>query len=191
MDKICQLLEKYPVKTISGSENIIKEIAPRLSGCYDCNYGIVVKETRYKKLPGFEQVEEATINDCYDIACLMCEDEEFGRNYDVDVLTRQLADRIDTGMGKSYVLREEEKIVGHVATFAEVDDLVVLSGLIVSPLCKNRFGGIVLHEYLKSVYLEEGKFIYAFRIKDKMQRYEKSPGTIICGNYGKLTKVGE
>lgn len=190
-EKICKVLTDNPVKTISGSENIIREIESELQGKYDCNYGIVVKETKYKKLPGFDKVEAATVDDCYEIACLMCQDEEFGRNYDVAVLAKQLEDRINTGMGRSFVMREKDEIVGHVATFAEVDDLVVQSGLMVSSKCSNPFGGIILHEYMKGVSLDAGKSVYAFRIKEEMKKYEKSPGTIICGHYGKLTKVGE
>lgn len=192
MDKdiICNVLEEYPVKTISGSENVIREIETRLKTEYDCNYGIVVKETKYKKMPGFDKIEEATVQDCYEIACLMCQDEEFGRNYDVKILSKQLADRIETGMGRSFVIREEGEIVGHVATFAEVDDLVVQSGLMVSDKAKNPFCGLILHEYMKGVSLDKGKSVYAFRIKEEMKRYEKSPGTVICGHYGKLTKIG-
>ena len=189
--EICRILEENPVKTISGNEELIKAIEKYFSDTYVANYGIVVKETKYKKLPGFDKVEPASISDCEAIAHLMCQDEEFGNNYEETELARQLKDRMQTGMGKSFILRENGEIVGHVATFAEVDDLVVQSGLIVSKKCKNPFSGLILHEYMKSVSLDAGKTVFAFRIKEEMQKYEKSPGTIICGNYGKLTKVGE
>ena len=190
IEKIGSVLKENPVKTISGNEALIKELEMHFSDKYDVNYGIVVRETRYKKIPGFEKVEPATIKDCEAIAHLMCEDEEFGENYDEDVLAKQLADRIETGMGRSFVMRENDEIVGHVATFAELDDLVVQSGLIVSNKAKNPFCGLILHEYMKGVSLENGKSVYAFRIKEEMKKYEKSPGTVICGHYGKLTKIG-
>lgn len=188
--EICHILEDNPVKTISGNEEVIRTIEKCFLEAYVVNYGIVVKETKYKKLPGFDKVEPALISDCEAIAQLMCQDEEFGNNYEENELARQLKDRMQTGMGKSFVLRENGEIVGHVATFAEADDLVVQSGLIVSKKAKNPFSGLVLHEYMKGVSLENGKSVYAFRIKEEMKKYEKSPGTVICGHYGKLTRIG-
>lgn len=190
-EEIIKLLEENSVKTISGDINIIQSIETKFNDDYDVNYGIVVKETKYKKLHGFEKVEIATKDDCPEIAHLMCQDSEFGENYDEDILIKQLDDRMTSGMGRNFVIRENGEIVGHVATFAETDDLAVQSGLMVSEKCSNVLCGLILHEYMKGISLEAGKTVYAFRIKEEMKKYEKSPGTIICGQYGKMTRRGE
>jgi len=190
-EKIKQLLTENPVKSISGSANIIRALKPYFEGKYECNFGIVVRETKYKMLPGAECVEEATVEDCLEIATLLCEDPEFGDTYDVDVLAKQLRDRINTKMGRNFILRKDGKIVAHCATFAEIDELVVQSGLIVLPEYRNRLYGIIIYEYVKKFYIEAGKTIYAFRINEDMKRYIKSPGTVACGEYGKFTRIGD
>lgn len=188
---IYQLLRDNPVKSVSGSANIIRILEPYFAGKCDCNYGIVVKETKYKMLPGVERVEEATVEECFEIAELLCTDYEFADTYEVDVLAKQLEDRIKTGAGRSFVIKEKGKIIAHVATFAEADKLVVQSGLIVAPEYRNSLYGVVLHEYMKGVSIQAGKNVYAYRIKEDMKKYVKSPGTVVCGEYGKFTKIGE
>ena len=188
-ERIDQLLLEYPVKSVSGSINIIKALEPHFAGKCDCNYGIVVKETKYKRLPGVERVEEATVEDCAEIAELLCADEDFGGTYEVDVLTKQLEDRINTGAGRSFVIKENGKIVAHAATFAEADKLVVYSGLMVDEKYRNKMYGVILYEFMKSVCIKEGKTVYAFRIKEDMKKYVKSPGTVVCGEYGKFTEM--
>lgn len=187
-DKVCTLLRDNPVKTISGNYELIEVLAKNMQDEYEINYGVIVKEDKYREVPGFEKVEAATEKDCYEIAQLMCQDREFNSNYEVDILAEQLANRIKTGVGRSYIIREQEQIVAHVGVFAEAGNVVVESGLIADARYRNRFYGLIIHECLMKILLSEGKKVYGFRIKEEMKNCTFATDEKVCGYYGKMTR---
>lgn len=177
----------FGVTTICGKKSMIEKLEKLLEH-YEAAYGIIIEEKGYKEFPQFSMIHQAKIEEAEEIAELICRDEEFKSNYSVDVLTRQLKDRIRKGIGRSFVLREGNILAAHVSTFVENDKIAVESGLIVDAAYKNKFYGLIIHEYLKKVLAEEGKSIYAFRIKENMKRYTHLANEVVCGEYGKMTR---
>lgn len=191
VEETVRLLEEYPVTTICGKKSMIEELSARLPE-YTAAYGVVVKEEDYREFPQFASIREAVPEDAVEIARLMCTDEEFGDNYEVETLTRQLADRMREKVGRSYVMWEDGKIVAHTGIFAENEEIAVESGLIVDAAYQSKFYGIIIHEYIKKQLLEEGKKLYGFRIKGRMKRCTKAANSDpVCGFYGKLTRRKE
>ena len=139
---VLDLILEYGITTISGKKSIIERLASRLEGIYSTAYGVVIKEDRYREFKQFEQVEQATESDVQEIAELMCTDEEFGHNYSVDVLAKQLEDRIRTHMGRNFVIRQDGKIVAHVYRF-------------LSPISAARINA---YSVIKDLYREEMNF---------------------------------
>lgn len=185
---VLELLMKYKVTTVAGKKSLIKQLAECVQDMYSVAYGVVIEEDKYREFKQFELVEEARDEDALEIAELMCTDEEFANNYEVSILAKQLIDRMQTGMGKSYIIRQEGKIVAHVAVFAQTDKVAVESGLIVDEQMKKNMYGMILHEYIKKVLINEGKRVFAFRIKDSMLRCTTVAKVGVCSEYGKLTR---
>lgn len=186
-EEYAAFMERFHVTTINGNAEVIQKLDKCMKG-YRAAYGVVVQEKKYKEFPQFSLISRAAKEDAGKIARLMCSDKEFGDNYTIEDLSRQLADRMREKIGRSYVLREDGKIVAHVGTFIEDEKIVVESGLIVDEAYKSKFYGLIVHEYLKKVIMEEGKTVYAFRIKDNMQRYTEAGNDDVCGHYGKMTR---
>lgn len=187
IEETIKLLKEHPVTTISGKANMIEELSALLPE-YISAYGVIVDEKDYREFEQFSSIREARPEDATEIARLMCTDEEFENNYKVEVLARQLADRIREKVGRSYIMREDGKIVAHTAIFAENEEVAVESGLIVDAAYQSRFYGMIIHEYIKKQMIKEGKKLYGFRIKERMKRCTKAVDSDpVCGHYGKLT----
>lgn len=186
LEETVELIKKFQVMTICGKRSMIEALSEKLNG-YSVAYGVIVREGAYREFKQFSSITKAVPKDAMKIAELMCSDEEFNENYEVDVLAKQLEDRMREGVGRSYVLWEDEKIVAHIGVFAEDEEIAVDSGLIVDEAYKSKFYGMIIHEYLKKQLILEGKRVYGFRIKDSMKRCTKASGDNVCGEYGKMT----
>lgn len=182
-----ELMGTYHVQTICGKESMIRKLEKHMEG-YSAQYGIIVKEDSYREFKQFELVREAEAKEAGEIAELMLTDEDFKMNYSPEELTQQLRDRMNDKMGRSYVIKEDGKIVAHTAIYAECGPVAVESGLIVHEDYKKKLYGMIIHEFIKKKLLSEGKTLYGFRVVDNMQRYAKALGLNVCGCYGKLTR---
>lgn len=69
----------------------------------------------YRKIDSGHPIEKAKEADAREIAELICGDPEIGGHYEAENLAAQLADRIRTGTGRSYIIRESGNIAAHSA----------------------------------------------------------------------------
>ena len=122
---------------ISGREELISAIADELPE-YHAEYGFVLKGPE-RELPESEvtdspfRASEGVPADAEEIARLICTDELMGTIYTVDSLAAELRERMETGVGRSFVVRDGERIVAHDSVSAEGRDFRIISGLIVDP----------------------------------------------------------
>lgn len=181
------MLKKHSVITICGRKDLIEKIEPIMHE-YNAAYGIVVKDDTYREFKQFEKVREATIEDVEEIVRLMYTDKDYSDNYTMEGLEQQLRERIEDDKGRSYVICEDNKIVAHTAVYAECEDIAIEGGLIVDDYYKKKMYGMIIHEYIKKVLIEEGKAVYGFRIMDNMQKYAKLGNMKIVGYYGKMSR---
>ncbi|MCI9109035.1 MAG: hypothetical protein HFI00_12710 [Lachnospiraceae bacterium] len=186
-EEYAEWMNQFSVTMIRGNARAIQKLEGYLEG-YHTAYGITVHETEYREFPQFSMVERAGVEDAMEIARLMCADREFGENYTAENLAVQIRDRMIENVGRNFIIRENGKIAAHVGTFIENAKAAVESGLIVDEKYKNKFYGLIVHEYLKKITMQEGKLLYAFRINDAMQRYTRAANESICGYYGKMTR---
>lgn len=186
-EQIGQLIEQYHVSMVSGPRQIIEQLAPV---CYNyfAEYGEAFQIYNYCKEPVVEGIIRATQDDAEEIAKLLCSDKEFGNNYSEESLAKQLRDRIRMNLGRSYFVRVNGEIVAHTATYAESQEVAVLSGAIVKKEYKKSDFFSNLNDYLTWELEKEGKTMYAFAIKPKMIRW-LSYCSRQCAQYGKLVRM--
>ena len=120
----------------------------------------------------------------------MCTAKEWSDVYEEKELAIQLKERMTTGMGRSFIIRDNGKIVAHDATSAETEDIVVLSGLIVKEEYVNEMYGLILSIAMDKIFANEGKEKY-FTVFDKGRKkvFEKI-GNVLVSETGKLVKKG-
>ena len=185
---LADFLQSNPVSMISGRESLIQKLSLSMAKDYDSIYGMVYRINEYRIFEGTEKIETATLDDCEEIACLICSDEAFQNNYKIKELEHQLRERMETGMGRNVIIRKDGKIVAHIATYAEYENIAVTSGLIVDAHYRKEGYGFVIESYLVNALLREGKEIYTFVIEPKRAALLNAMGAELCSKYGKMTK---
>ncbi len=187
LENILQLIQKYRVSMISSPKKIIQRIEGKC-GLYKASYGEVFLMDRYHKVDTGSQIEKAGEADVREIAELLCQDPEIGGHYEVENLAMQLADRIRSGTGRSYIIRESGEIAAHSATYAETKNIAVVGGTIVSPNYRNTDYYMLLSNYMLQELLNEEKNIYTFAVSSRMINYHRILHKR-CGDYGKLELI--
>lgn len=172
---------------ICARKDIIEKLEPFFANYYP-EYGIVITDNKYTEFKQFAVVRQAVPDDAGAIAGLMYSTEEFKQNNTLAVLEKQLADRMRSGKGRSFVIEDNGMIVAHTAVYAECGDAAVESGLVVHEDFKKKFYGMIIHEYLKKVLSLERKKLYGLRYNDSMQNCAKKEKLDIQAECGRLIK---
>lgn len=186
IESVLQLLRQHPVAMISARKDIVQQLKGKLEG-YKAEYGAVYLMDKYRKMGEVKKVQIATQEDAEEIAELICSDEELGEPYTVKDLASQLAERIRTKTGRSYIIYENGEIVAHSATYAETKGIAVVSGTIVKAAYRNTNCYMILANYIMQELVKEGKAAYTFAISEKM-RCNMDKVHTRCGEYGRLIK---
>lgn len=182
------LLQEYPVTMISGRRNIIEQLnAYSYYKDYDVTYGVVFLMNRFRMIESEIEILTASEKDAVEIAELICADDEIGGHYTISSLAEQLAERMHTGTGRSYIIRDKGRIVAHSATYAETEGIAVVGGTVILPDYRNTPFYMLLSNYMLQKLDMENKKAYTFSISEKMIRYH-SVLHVRCGEYGKLVK---
>lgn len=189
-DGVLEIVKKYDIDAINAKLSMINKLENDLQEQYEKKTGWVFKSKpmTVRDLGSRAKVEMAAPEDAKEIAHLMCSDEQWSKAYNEKKLAEELKERIITGMGRSFIIKDQGKIVAHDATFAETEDIVMASGLIVKPEFVDQMYGAILGMAMDKTFLEEGKEKY-FHISDpgRMKVFKKL-GHSIIEETGKLMK---
>lgn len=198
LGEVLELIEREKPLGISGRKEIITRLEAHLSDLYAAKYGVIVKtcltdleKTKRALEDCGVNIERASESDAPGIARLLFLDEELRSVYTEESLAAELADRIRTGMGRSYVIRNGTEIVAHNATYAESDKFVVCSGLMVHPDYRDMEYAYWITLKSDLEFTMEGKDRYGFLLKHKLIRWRERAGDQTVAEYGKLSRIEE
>lgn len=194
VEEIVALINEYKPYGVAGRTELIASLEKEFSDRYNVEYGVIYRGKdikREKILRALEEcevkIELASEDDAEAIAKLICMDDELGSVYTVESFAEELRERIHTGMGRSYIIRDGEEIVAHNATYAEGDMFVVISGLMVHPDYRDTDYAYWIDLKSSLEFQEEGKDRYFFALDKKIIRWHKNIKTPIATEYGKLS----
>lgn len=182
-----ELILKRRYNSVSGKASMISELASMLEQFYHTSYGVVFRLEEYRKFEDADMVEHASERDMREIAELICTDAFFRACYSTEILERQLRERLQSRMGRNVVIREDGKIISHIATYAEFEDIAITSGMITHPDYRNSIYGFLAESFLTNELLNEGKQVYTFVIDKPRKKLLTLMGAKICGEYGRMT----
>lgn len=185
---IMSLLDNLEPVTISARKDIIETIHSALGDKYSVLYGYVFKMDNIADFGGHEMVELAKEEDLLECAKLMVTDEEISF-YEVEKLADQLRERMKSGIGRNYILRDQNKIIGHIASYAEMDDIATTNALIVAHDYEGKMYGAVLESHLVNQLKLEGYTVYTYINKKKRYRLLVNMGNRPVSEYGKLMRT--
>lgn len=187
IDAVAELIRSYRVGMVSGKKSMIEKLIVQCNDLYDIEYGYVFQLNQYRdfKIPD-DLIEDGTAEDVLEIATLICSNESIGGYYKIENLAMQLKERIETGIGRSLIIRRNQKIVAHIATYAEYEKIGVTAGLIAQQDSAGIPYGTILESRLVHDLLKEGFDIYTFVTEKKRAMFFNLMGCIELGRYGKM-----
>lgn len=188
IDGVVKLIEEEKVLTMSMSKRIADQLYEHCREHYDITYGSVFRFTAYHDIVFDGTIETASSADAREIAELIALDQGIGSYYELNDLTDQIAERIESGMGRSFVVRDSGKIIAHVGSYAEYDGLATTNGLIVHPNCRFGMCGAALERHLLMELLADGFQVYTFVTSRLRTRLLTAMGNQCLGEYARLDR---
>ena len=182
------LIEERKPALVCGMGETISQIKPFVSEEeYEPEYGDVVRLEEYNGIAG-DDVYLASRDELKEVAQLLAEDEELGGPYGFDLLYKQLLERYDDGFGRSWIRKDETGVISHSATYAENEDLAVISGSIVRPDHRGRgeFAG-QLGATCRDLH-NEGKEVISYLYDERAKRTNYKVGFRVLGEWAKLIR---
>lgn len=177
-----ELIGQLDSHIISSTVEVIERLYPLLKDHYEMEQGYV---TEMLSLPACEisdEVRQADVTEYDEIARLICSDEGVGGHYEPDALKEQLLTRYKERFGRNYILKRDGQIVHHAATYAELENLAVISGVITKETYRGKGIGTLAVKKLCYDLLKEGKkpclFYYTKQAESFYQKlgFEKGTG---------------
>ncbi len=188
VDAAARIVRQERPESITAARAIVETLWNVLSEEYDVSYGNVFQYTNFRTEQFDGVIERAGEEDAREIAELIVRDEDIGGYYDVADLAEQFVERMRTNMGRNYVIRDNGKIIAHIASYAECDGIATTGGLIVDPAYQTGVFGAVLENYLVKELMEEGFRVYTFVTSRMRNLLLTAMGDPCVGEYGKMTR---
>lgn len=161
--EICDHIRAQHYEMISGDSDSLSVLCTMLENAYKMTTGYILLGDEYKgDKSGITQLADE--NMCSEIAKLICSDQSIGGHYTTELLTEQLVDRQKNWHCQNIVLLQDGKIVSHMGTYADYDDVAVLGGLVTDTDYRGKgYGGAVLKDLALLVQSEnKTPILYCF-----------------------------
>lgn len=187
-------LKEIKPDRISSQKAVIEKLAPMMEDEYTTRYGAVFKLLNYRKTKKNDLViERAKPENADEIAAFLMTNDEIAERYDQQKLSQELLDRISTGIGRSYVIRVDGKIVAHDGVTLETDRYMVQGLAFVREEYRKVFYGPILESYMINDVCEEGKELYCMVVDGGRVEGFVRMGNQVIARYGKLIRraIGE
>lgn len=194
------LQEKQP-SMINGPLETLEKLYPYFRETYDFEAGYVTELLEKPKDESMSEtdesdaetqaefpVEKAGEAELPEIAALICTDEGVGGTYTPEGLAGQLLERQRDGFGRNYFIRQNGRIVCHAGTYAEVDDLAVVSGVITAEDSRGQNLADRVVSKLNKELLAEGKHPCLFYYTKSAARLYAKTGYAAGTGWAKLIR---
>lgn len=171
---------------VSGKVEPIEKIFRELNGEYEISNGVIMTKDKESEVYKFDICEKAGLDDCGEIAGLICSDDSIGGHYTVAILEEQLRDRMENSGCRSFVVREDDKIVSHAATYAEISELAVIGGVVTDVNYRRKGFAEKVISTLSNELIFEKKIPILYCYYDRTIQWYKSRGWKITTACAKL-----
>jgi len=159
---------------VSSTVDVIEKLYPFLKDSYKMERGFVTEMLSMPECEISEEIRPAEIAEYDEISRLICTDEGIGGHYEPEELKKQLLSRLEEGMGRNYVLERDGEIIHHAATYAELDNLAVISGVITREDWRGKgIGTLAVHKLCHDLIKEGKKPCLFYYTKQAAMFYKK------------------
>lgn len=190
LTELVELLNRHAPAMINAKHELALLLEPYFADDYTLVTGNILRLDRFIDISTHKDIaiEEATLADVDEIAALICEDEYYRHVYTLAEMKAQLTDRIRTGMGVSYIIRDGKKIIAHDSITAQVDDICIAGIMIVHKDYRKTNYAILLEKFMIEEARRRNKKLFGFSTNKRREKQFVMMGNRIVARYGKLVK---
>lgn len=173
LNEIVNHIKKYKFSMISGEVKFINTIFKEISDIYEVHTGIVMKkDTGSDKSSGRSVLAQDADYD--EIVNLILLDENIGGHYSFEQLKEQFIDRKNNMNCKNIIIKDNNKVICHAATYADSKLISVIGGVITDKAYRGLGLGKIIVNDLTNLIQQENKIpvLYCYD-KNTIQWYEK------------------
>lgn len=152
-----ELIRVLHCHIVSSTVDVIEKLYPLLKDFYEMEQGYVTELLSMADCEISQEVRPAEPSEYDEIAELICSDEGVGGHYEPEEIKEQLLARLSEGFGRNYILKRDGRVIHHAATYAELDNLAVISGVITGKDFRGKGVGTLAVRKLCHDLLKEGK----------------------------------
>ena len=175
-------------KRISGPKELIELLYKHVYAKYAITQGYIMKYTG-EKAEISEETSFADAKDFPEIADLICNDRNLGKGYDYENILNQLILRYNYEECENMIIRHNGKIVSHVASYAVLPELVIVSGMVTAPSYRNLGYGSKLIRSFSSYLYQTGKLPVLYCYEEEYHSWYAKLGYDDIGLSAKLELI--
>lgn len=186
--EIVEFIIKKDPEMISGMKKSIDKIKDYFSN-YSEEVGVVGELSKLTYSPN-SNAYSASFEEIDEIAKVVSQDEDLGKPYGYELLYKQFYERKKDNFGRNFILRDSStnEIICHAATYAELPNLAVISGVLTTPSYRGKgFSKGVLSAICNELQAENKRiFSYFYIVAAEKMHY--GVGFEKVGEWEKLVK---
>lgn len=183
------LVKEIKPSIICASADIIRIMNPLLKDLgFMAEYGHIGKYVHEKQSSSSFFVQKAGLDEVREIAQLLYDDDDIGASYSFEDLVAQMKERLGDGYVRSYVIKDNGKVVAHLGTGAETEKLCTISYVITDVDYRGRGMSSALFAFACERLSAEGKEIYSVYYPENSRRLHHKNGFEDYCEFGKLFK---
>ena len=185
------VVEQNP-SIVCASAGLIRLLEPLLlSNGFISEYGYVGKYCGDAMPTLSFDVLKAKKSDIWQIAQLLYRDEDIGASYSLDDLVKQIQERFNDNYVRSYVIKDDDSVVAHLGTGAEIAGLCTISYVITAQDYRGKGMSSALFAHACRELKQEGKEIFSVYYPENSRRIHHKMGFVDSCEIGKLFRTIE
>ncbi len=110
------------------------------------------------------------------IVKLIYDDEDIGKSYNYNDLTKQLVERNKEGYSRNLVIKDKDIVIAHACTNAEYNNIAVVAELLVRMEYRRKGYASEIWRDICNKLLSEGKEVYSFYYSEESRTLHKHIG---------------
>ena len=164
---------------------IYSNLSKNIKNKSDITKGWVAKITNVDKKPNILPIY-AKKEDFEQIIKLIYEDEDIGRSYNFEELTKQIEERNKEGYSRNVVIKKDGIVIAHACTNAETEDIAIVAELLVRKEYRRKGFASEIWRFFCNELLNEGKEVYSFYYSQGSRNLHKKIGFFEVCEWAKI-----
>ena len=182
--EIADFIIRRNIIRVSGNSTLVQKVGKYLNCRITYGYVMEFNGKEYKRS---QKTIWATEADLPKIAELICTDDSIGISYTFDNLYSQLSHRMLYEHCRNMIIKKNGEIAAHMATYAEIDKIAVLGGLITDPKYRGLgLGSILVKELSSEMRYTYGKTTLLYCFEEKYRKWYEKLGYSVVNTTAKI-----